>query len=68
MSKFSRQSNDRELFDSFFAELVDDIVKENENCEETADAARHMREVKPQMYLQNCMHHYIVTKQLLELK
>ena len=47
MSKFSRQSNDRELFDSFFAGLVDDIVKENENHEETADAARHMREVKP---------------------
>ncbi|XP_068703269.1 farnesyl pyrophosphate synthase-like [Montipora foliosa] len=45
MAKNSKLSNDRELFDSFFPGLVDDIVKEGENDKETGDALRHMREV-----------------------
>lgn len=45
MAKKFKLSNDRELFDSFFPGLVDDIVKENENDPETGEAARHMREV-----------------------
>ena len=45
MAKNSKQSNDREFFDTFFPGLVDDIVKENENDKETGDAVRHMREV-----------------------
>ena len=45
MAKNVKQSNDRELFDAFFPGLVDDVVKENENDQETGDAARHMREV-----------------------
>jgi len=45
MAKNVKKSNDRELFDSFFPGLVDDVVKENENDLETGDAVRHMREV-----------------------
>ena len=49
MAKNSKLSNDRELFDSFFPGLVDDIVKEGENDKETGDALRHMREVGKQL-------------------
>lgn len=45
MAKKFKLSNDRELFDSFFPGLVDDIVKESENDPETGEAAQHMREV-----------------------
>lgn len=38
-------SSDRELFDSFFPGLVNDIVKESENDKDIGDAVRHMREV-----------------------
>lgn len=45
MAKKSTQPSDRELFDSFFPGLVDDIVKEDENDKETGEAARHLRKV-----------------------
>ena len=46
MAKNVKKSNDREIFDAFFPGLVDDVVKENENDQETGDAGHHMREVR----------------------
>ncbi|KAM7440820.1 hypothetical protein ABFA07_010058 [Porites harrisoni] len=45
MAENLKPSNDRDLFDTFFPGLVDDIVKESENDREIGDAVRHIREV-----------------------
>lgn len=45
MAKNVKVSSEREFFDGFFPGLVEDIVKEGENDEETGDAVRRMREV-----------------------
>ena len=45
MAENLKPSNDRDLFDTFFPGLVDDIVKECENDREIGDAVRHIREV-----------------------
>lgn len=45
MAENLKTSNDRDLFDTFFPGLVDDIVKECENDREIGDAVRHIREV-----------------------
>ena len=45
MAENLKSSNDRDLFDTFFPGLVDDIVKECENDREIGDAVRHIREV-----------------------
>lgn len=45
MAKNVKVSLEREFFDGFFPGLVEDIVKEGENDEETGDAVRRMREV-----------------------
>lgn len=45
MAKNVKVFLEREFFDGFFPGLVEDIVKEGENDEETGDAVRRMREV-----------------------
>ena len=45
MAKNVKNSIDREWFDASFPGLVNDVVKENENDQETRDAVRHMREI-----------------------
>ena len=45
MAKNVTNTIDREWFDASLPGLVNDVVKENENDQETLDAVRHMRDV-----------------------
>ena len=50
MENSCKRQSDYEWFDASFPGLVDDIVKENEDDEETRDAAKRVRKVSSIYY------------------